>query len=58
MKVAIKALLVTAKEQGLHVEAICDGAVELIGRYSGLESDAVRAINAIRRLEYELAIRP
>ena len=54
LKVAIKSILLAAKRQGMHVEALCDGAVELIGGYPGLDRQGVVAANAIRRMAYEI----
>jgi hypothetical protein len=55
MLTAIKALLLTAKHQGIHVEALCDGAVRLIKSQPDVEPYSVVATAAIRGLAYDVA---
>jgi len=57
MKVAIKALLLAAKDQGLHVDDLCDEAVQLINGRPGLESHEAIAVATIRHLAFEVSIR-
>lgn len=55
MQMAIKALLLAARTQGVHVQALCEGAVDLIGANSGLSKQSVIAATAILRMAYEVS---
>jgi hypothetical protein len=55
MQMAIKALLLAARTQGVHVQALCEGAVDLIGANSGLSKQSVIAATAIQRMAYEVS---
>jgi hypothetical protein len=55
MQMAIKALLLAARTQGVHVQALCEGAVDLIGANFGLSQQSVIAATTIQRLAYEVS---
>jgi hypothetical protein len=52
MQLAIKAILLTAKTQGIHVQALCDGAVEWLGNIAGHDQQSILAATTIQRLAY------
>jgi hypothetical protein len=56
MKMAIKALLVTAKKQGVRMDTLCDGAVEFIGHYPALDRQGLVAATTIRRIAYDVLL--
>ena len=54
MQLAIRAILQAAKTQGVHVQALCDGAVEWLGDTGGYDQRSILAATTIQRLAYDI----
>ncbi|SEQ26752.1 hypothetical protein SAMN03159444_01372 [Pseudomonas sp. NFACC02] len=54
MQLAIKAILQAAYTQGIHVDALCEGAVDWLGDTYGYDQRTTLAATTIQRLAYDL----
>jgi hypothetical protein len=56
LEIALVAMLISAKEQGIHVEALCDGAAELIAQLPGKEQYRDVAYHTVKNLSRHVAV--
>jgi hypothetical protein len=57
LEIALVAVLMTAKDQGIHIEALCDGAAHLIAELPDVEQYRDVAYRTVKGLSQHLALR-
>lgn len=57
LEIALVAMLISAREQGIHVEALCEGAAHLIAQLPDIEQYRDVAYRTIRNLSRHSAVR-
>jgi hypothetical protein len=56
LEIALVAMLISAREQGIHVNALCDGAAGLIAELPDIEQYREMAYRTVKSLSRHVAV--